>query len=52
MAGASVCVCRAGGRVYVLGSMGLHECLAKEYEFSHTAWDVKCDLEQKEDIFP
>jgi hypothetical protein len=32
--------------------MGLHECLAKEYEFSHIAWDVKCEPEQKEDIFP
>jgi hypothetical protein len=46
-----VCVCRAGGRVFVLGPTGLHECLAKEHEPTHIAWDIKCEPEQKEAVF-
>jgi hypothetical protein len=27
---------------------GLHGCLGREYELSHTAWDTECELEAGE----
>lgn len=45
-----VCVCRAGGRVYVFEVSDLYECKKMEYEMAHTAWDTRCELETREEL--
>jgi hypothetical protein len=46
-----VCVCRAGGRVYVFDTSDLYECKKREYEMAHLAWDVGCELEAREELW-
>ena len=45
-----VCVCRAGGRVYVFEVSDLYGCKKMEYEMAHTAWDTRCELETREEL--
>ena len=45
-----MCVCRAGGRVYVFEVSDLYECKRREYEMAHTAWDTRCELEAGEEL--
>ncbi len=46
-----VCVCRAGGRVYVFEVSDFYECKRREYEMVDKAWDAWCDLETKEELW-
>jgi hypothetical protein len=46
-----VCVCRAGGRVYVFEASDLYECKKRGYEMARLAWDTVCEPEAREELW-